>query len=169
MSIDDCCWAAVRETDAADLAFLALFFICIDHLHLLTFDLKLKKIKDKIFWEFFIFFVDVKQVKTRTLATRSRTYIMRGGGGGEKCQKGTNNGLARSPSFTFNPPSDSTRSLSLSLSASFHSTSSFANYIQQLFKLKRERGKKQKNERVCVCVCTSALNIIHASSMLHEQ
>jgi hypothetical protein len=72
-----------------------------------------------------------------------------GGGGGEKCQKRTNNGLVLSLSPTFNLPSDSTFCLSLFLFFFFffffHSAYSFANHIiQQLFKLKREREKKKK-------------------------
>jgi len=71
-----------------------------------------------------------------------------GGGRREKCQKRTNNGLALSLLRSIRRPIVR----SLSLSVFFHSSYSFANHIQQLFKLKIEGGKKKKNERVCARV-----------------
>jgi hypothetical protein len=73
-----------------------------------------------------------------------------GGEGGEKCQKRTKNGLALSLLRSICRPI--VRTVSLSPSIFFHSSYSFANHIQQLFKLKREEGKKKKNERVCARV-----------------
>lgn len=134
-----------------------------------------------------LFFVDLRQAKVCSHATRSRRLVRVRTSWEEKknVKKEQITGCLSLFLFLFLAFLRSicrliVRVLSLSVCLSlslrlflllllfFHSSCSFANDEEQLFKLrrKRERGKRKKNERVHVC--TSVLNIIHASSMRYE-